>query len=205
MSKEVDESKGRWRTICGRKVFIEKGQTLTQAMRASGKFKGDEVKKAEGNIPKTKIEEKAQKDNDDQDTNSEELKEFIGKEFKGVKGKEAIKKLVQEKCGHVKGAFHREDIGDIDLVWGNDRAGLCHTIAQRSKENNGEAHVQDILDNLEDAIIKGAFSKRNDRGNFEFVYKKDAVEYRTIIAPEYHKNKITFVLTAFRRGKKKKD
>lgn len=34
----MSEQKGVWRTICGRKVFIAEGQTLREAMKASGKF-----------------------------------------------------------------------------------------------------------------------------------------------------------------------
>ena len=135
------------------------------------------------------------------ESNKVELNALLGEEFKGFKGQDAVNKLIQEKRGHVKGAFHREDIGDIDLLWGNENVGLKHAIEQRLKEKNGEAHAQDMLDNLAEAINKGMYSKRNDRGNFEFIFKKDGVEYRTIIAPEYHKNKITYVLTAFRRGK----
>ncbi len=39
------------------------------------------------------------------------------KEFEG-KGKEAVAKLLQERRGQVAGAFYREDLGYIDLVWG---------------------------------------------------------------------------------------
>lgn len=35
------EEKGVWRTISGRRVFIREGQSLNDAMRASGKFKGN--------------------------------------------------------------------------------------------------------------------------------------------------------------------
>lgn len=33
-------SEGVWRTIAGRRVFIKEGQSLSSAMRESGKFKG---------------------------------------------------------------------------------------------------------------------------------------------------------------------
>ena len=32
------------------------------------------------------------------------------------------------------GAFHRDDIGDIDLVWGNKHYGLKHIEKQRNKK-----------------------------------------------------------------------
>ena len=37
--KKYDESEGVWRTIGGRRVFIRKGQSLSEAMKDSGKFK----------------------------------------------------------------------------------------------------------------------------------------------------------------------
>ncbi|WP_459177920.1 PBECR3 domain-containing polyvalent protein, partial [Helicobacter ailurogastricus] len=35
------------------------------------------------------------------------------------KGAEAVKKLLQEKRGQVSGAFYRQDLGYIDLIWGS--------------------------------------------------------------------------------------
>ena len=138
-------------------------------------------------------------DNNSAEPSNEELAELLGEEFKGYKGQDAINKLMKEKRGHIKGAFHREDIGDIDLLWGNNNVGLQHIIIRREDEKEG--HVEEILSHLAVATEKGNFKKRNERGNFEFVYKENASHYRIIIAPEYHKNKITYVLSAFRRGK----
>ena len=45
----MSEKKGVWRTICGRKVFIAEGQSLTEAMRASGKFSDEVIEAAESN------------------------------------------------------------------------------------------------------------------------------------------------------------
>ena len=64
-----------------------------------------------------------------------DVDKLYGEEFKGYKGQAAIDKLLKEQRGHVKGAFHRDDIGDIDLVWGSDTAGLQHIIKQRSWKN----------------------------------------------------------------------
>ncbi|WP_104753565.1 putative barnase/colicin E5 family endoribonuclease [Helicobacter salomonis] len=36
-----------------------------------------------------------------------------------LKGSQAVAKLLQERRGQVAGAFYREDLGYIDLVWGN--------------------------------------------------------------------------------------
>jgi len=127
----------------------------------------------------------------------EELDELLGEEFKGVKGQAAVSKLLAEKRGHVKGAFHRDDIGDIDLFWGNDFVGLKHIVQQREKQGiDGIKFVSE----LSDIVEKGKYHKKNERGNFEFLYKGKMA----IIAPEYHGNKITYVLTAYKTSIKNK-
>ena len=151
--------------------------------------------------PVPSLKEQQDDDSEDDGAIDRELSDLLGEEFKGVKGQEAIDKLLQEKRGHVKGAFHRDDIGDIDLLWGDDHVGLQHIIVQREKEKQG--HAQEVLSNLSEAIENATYKKRNDRGNFEYSYKKDGLEYKIIIAPEWHNEKITYLLTAFRRGKKR--
>ncbi len=131
---------------------------------------------------------------------AEHYSKVFGKEFKGYKGQEAINKLLKEKQGHIKGAFHREDMGDIDLVWGNEFCGLKHIIKRREEEKTG--HAEKVLSKLSETITNATFRKRNKYGNFEFVYKKDNIQYFVIIAPEYHNKKMTYVLTAFNRYKK---
>ena len=59
--------------------------------------------------------------------------EFFGVEYAGVKGCEAVDKLLKEKQGHVKAAFHRKEIGDIDLAWGDENGGLAHVIKRRDE------------------------------------------------------------------------
>ena len=42
---DYDESDGVWRTVGGRRIFIRNNQTLSQAMKESGKFKSaDRIK-----------------------------------------------------------------------------------------------------------------------------------------------------------------
>lgn len=124
----------------------------------------------------------------------EELDALLGEEFKGVKGQAAIDKLLKEKRGHVKGAFHRDDIGDIDLLWGNDYLGLKHIIQQREKQG---ISVADFTHDLSNVIEKGQYHQKSERGNFEFIHNGKMV----VVAPEYHGNKITFVLTAYKTRK----
>ena len=127
---------------------------------------------------------------------AEDISGLLGEEFKGYKGQAAVDKLMQEKKGHVKGAFHRDDIGDIDLLWGNDYLGLQHILQQREKQGiDGTEFVKDLAEVVE----KGVFRRKSERGNFEFLHGRKMV----IIAPEFHKNKLVFVLTAYKTTIKK--
>ena len=52
---------------------------------------------------------------------------FIYNQFKG-KVREAIDFLTRHQSGDLLGVFHRDDVGDIDLVWGDKNGGLAHII-----------------------------------------------------------------------------
>lgn len=184
----MSEEKGVWRTIRGRKVFIKEGQSLTDAMRESGKFNGENIGGTSDSNHKKESAESV--------SSSSEVDSILGKEFKGVKGQDAIHKLLQEKQGHVKGAFHREDIGDIDLVWGNDELGLQHIVKHREKQG---IDVSDFTKDLTSVIESGEFRKKNDRGNFEFMREGKIA----VISPELRGTKLTFLLTAFKTHSKK--
>lgn len=47
IKKKYDSSEGVWRTIGGKRVFIKTGQSLSDAMRESGKFKKEKEKSKE--------------------------------------------------------------------------------------------------------------------------------------------------------------
>lgn len=122
---------------------------------------------------------------------TQDISELLGEEFKGVKGQQAVDKLMKEKRGHVKGAFRREDLGDIDLLWGDDTYGLQHIIKRREEQGiNAKEFVQDLAEVVE----KGKYRKRNAKGNFELLHNGKMA----VVAPELHGNKLTFLVTAFK-------
>ena len=164
----ADEN-GVWRTVGGRRVFIKDGQTLDEAMKASGKFPSARKK-----------------------TPYEAL---MGKEYTGVKGQDAIDTLVREKQGHVKNAFYHEDIGGIDLFWGDETAGLCHIIGQRQKDR---INIEKFLKELPTIIERGKVG--DNRGNFdrENIYYGGKV---IVIAYELRGTEATAMLTAFNTKK----
>lgn len=133
---------------------------------------------------------------EDKDITGESIEDILGQEYKGVRGQAAVEKLLKEKQGHVKAAFHRDDIGDIDLVWGNDDCGLQHILKRRDEQG---IDTGEFMKNLAEVVEKGNFRKKNSRGNFEIIHEGKIA----VISPELNGNKLTFLLTAFKTHSKK--
>ncbi|MGL2425541.1 DUF3519 domain-containing protein [Helicobacter pylori] len=96
-------------------------------------------------------------------------------EFKGD-GLGAINKLLETKKGFVAGAFYKEGLGDIDLVWGNKDYGLEHILKRREKQalNNGineaeaKEYAMSVVKTIPEVIDKGVKVERNGRVAIEY-------------------------------------
>ena len=75
-------------------------------------------------------------------------------QFKG-KAKEALAFLKEKKEGDLLGVFHREDIGDIDLVWGDEKSGLSHINNKHVGDNKSFATLDIAIERIEDIIKSG--------------------------------------------------
>ncbi len=85
-------------------------------------------------------------------------------EFKGD-GLGAINKLLETKKGFVAGAFHKEGLGDIDLVWGNKDYGLEHILKRREEqaiskkglnETEAKEYALSVVKTIPEVIEKGS-------------------------------------------------
>ncbi|GAA7739639.1 DUF3519 domain-containing protein [Helicobacter pylori] len=96
-------------------------------------------------------------------------------EFKGD-GLGAINKLLETKKGFVAGAFYKEGLGDIDLVWGNKDYGLEHILKRREEQalNNGineaeaKEYAMSVVKTIPEVIDKGVKVERNGRMAIEY-------------------------------------
>ena len=139
-----------------------------------------ERKAEEERIAKQKTEEKtAEAESDKEETekrmDDEEPKPLgsgvfgnIYNQFKG-KVKEAFDFLMKHKGGDLLGVFHRKDVGDIDLVWGDHGGGLAHIIRRHIIEQNDFKNVDEIQKVIEDVIRNGLIVRENkDKINIEY-------------------------------------
>ena len=125
-----------------------------------------------------------------------QINALYGVEYTGVTGKDAIDKLLKEKQGHVKNAFYREDIGGIDLFWGDGTAGLSHIVNQRRKD---KMSIQQLLKDLPMVIKRGLLGINANSTDRENIFYMDKV---IVIAYELRGESVTAVLTAFKTNRK---
>ncbi len=87
----------------------------------------------------------------------------------------AINKLLETKKGFVAGAFYKEGLGDIDLVWGNKDYGLEHILEKRKKQykrlgltnEQAKERTNELLKEIPTIIQKGL--KEEDKPGYAVI------------------------------------
>ncbi|WP_041200968.1 DUF3519 domain-containing protein [Helicobacter pylori] len=110
----------------------------------------------------------------------ESEQEFLKAKEQELKRKEALEKLLQEKNGQVAGAAYREDLGGIDLVWGNKDYGLEHILKRREEQaiskglNEAEAkeYALNVVKSIPEIIEKGVKVDNNGRIAIEYQHMR---------------------------------
>ncbi|WP_390474263.1 DUF3519 domain-containing protein, partial [Helicobacter pylori] len=124
-------------------------------------------------------------------------------EFKND-GLGAINKLLETKKGFVAGAFHKEGLGDIDLVWGNKDYGLEHILKRRIesyikkglKPKFAEQRALNLVRMIPEIIEKGKVG-RDAQGRLKIETKDILVALRDNWQDEPLKSK--WVITGFEK------
>ena len=133
---------------------------------------------------------------------------FFGKvynQFKG-KAKEAVNFLMRHKSGKLLGVFHRNDIGEISLVWGDEKGGLAHIISKHIVKQNDFNNIDEVINTMQQVINNGTITREN----------KDKVvidynDYRVAIRKQTRDNngnvveQGNWIVTAFDKSRSKKD
>ena len=113
------------------------------------------------------------------------------------KAKEAAQFLRKHKDSYLKGVFYRDDIGDIDLVWGNDKAGLQHIVKRHILEQTDFDSINDAIEAIEKTIKNGKI----DTTKSDFIVI-DNGKYRVVLAKSENGN---WILTAYDNSKPREE
>ena len=136
----------------------------------------------------------------------------IYNQFKG-KVKEAFNFLMHHKSGDLLGVFHRDDVGDIDLVWGDRKTnqGLDHIIDKHIGQHHDFTSVEDAMNKIDDIINNGTINEKKskwdkvviEKDGMAVVIRKNVRDNKGVVLDE-NKN---WIVTAFdgnyKQGEKK--
>ncbi len=78
-------------------------------------------------------------------------------QFRG-KAKEALAFLKRNKQGDLLGVFHRDEIGDVDLVWGDEKAGLSHINSKHVGTGKSFISLDSAVEHIDNIIKTGAIT-----------------------------------------------
>lgn len=118
-------------------------------------------------------------------------------QFEG-RPKDAIRFLMKKKCGQCSKVFYRNDIGYIDIVWGEvtnpikqNGFGLCHIIHKHKKEINKLGYeVEDFIP----IVIEYGELKPSLKANTLILESK---QFRIIIKRSTESENNQWILSAF--------
>jgi len=155
------------------RIATEKAEAERKAAEESERAEAEEEARVEAErkaeeerIAKQKAEEKTEEAESDKEEaekrmDDEEPKPLgsgvfgnIYNQFKG-KVKEAFDFLMKHKGGDLLGVFHRKDVGDIDLVWGDENGGLAHILNKHVGEGKSFANVDEAMSHIQNIIETG--------------------------------------------------
>ena len=110
------------------------------------------------------------------------------------KGAQAVEHLLKTKSGQVVGAYEKQGLGDIDLVWGNKDFGLEHIIAKH------EGDFKDLSQELSEIIAKGEV--KQDNNVLSIIYHKDGQTYRLGLSKGFRgEGENKWIITAYKVDK----
>ncbi|ECL5232817.1 DUF3519 domain-containing protein, partial [Campylobacter upsaliensis] len=139
------------------------------------------------------------------------LKDEFGINFEGFKGKEAIEKLLEEQRGQVKGAFYKEGLGEIDLVWGEVKGsgkeakgyGLSKIIEKHGEDFKefGEG-LEGVSKGLDEIITKGEIHTQ-EYGRKTIIYHKNGDVYKVGLKQNWkgEPTKNNWVITGYKEDR----
>ena len=122
----------------------------------------------------------------------------FGPIFMGFKGNpvQAAQYLVKRKTGDAVGVFSNPEIGEIDLIWGDEKGGLAHIIDKHIVRYDDFDTLKDAMEAINKTINDGELSTQTDGRKVFYLNGNKVIVEKT--------NTTNWVLTAYDSGRKLK-
>lgn len=168
----------------------ETGRSGSSANDRSGgeTSQGNGDAESDGGTADGRTEVEGSQDDGKNKHNSNQLKP-IGKGFFGDiynqfagRIKESFDFLVKNRSGDLLGVFHRNEVGDIDLIWGDNSAGIAHIINKHIGDGKSFSNMDEFVEVVTDVIHNGEIGFKNGdkvvfrKGNYLVTVRKNIRE-----------------------------
>ena len=101
---------------------------------------------------------------------------------------DAVNHLFAQRSGMVRNVLHDERLGDIGMVWGDDRAGLYHMIMRHVVEQSDYESVNELASAIDATLKNGELEVHGD--NYVFMHEGN----RAVVVKDTEGN---YVLTSY--------
>ncbi len=112
------------------------------------------------------------------------------------KAKEYAHLLEKEQSGYVKDVFYNNELGNIDLNWGNEKGGLKHIIDKHINKRDDFTSLDEAIDTIENVLANGKMTEQGTNRSFDYG------GYRVSVAQS---NEGNWVITAFDKTRSKEN
>lgn len=190
--EKFDTSEGKWRTVGGRRIFIRDGESLSSAMKKSGKFKSNKRKQEEHyageelyNDDPNRFDNKLKEYNDKMSKEQEESAKRVNERYE----KELIEKYneipQEERVKAYEEGKNWKDLVEEKERWNDEK--YKDVYSKMSKED------QNKIDSLEEDMRKNPISRNinEKQAQAQEIYEKAAKEERLTKSGERDKRTIT--------------
>lgn len=133
--------------------------------------------------------------------------EYFGRNYSEYrnKPKEAIEFLLKNRKGQVKSVYNKKGLGKIDIVWGDEKRGLCHIEKRHLKEQDDFSSQEEMASKIAEAIERGKVEK--DKKDDLILYKdmRLIISQTVIYDEEDNFRDKRWILTSYDQSKPKED
>ncbi|MCD8281999.1 MAG: hypothetical protein LUC22_01955 [Prevotella sp.] len=105
---------------------------------------------------------------------------------------DAFRFLIKRRTGDLRNVFRRSEIGQIDLIWGDDKGGLCHIVNKHIGGNGEYKDIDDMVRHIADVINNGEIVEK----------RRDTIAishngYRVVISDNYRGKEKNWIVTSY--------
>lgn len=168
--EKYDESEGVWRTVGGRRIFIRDGQSLSDAMKKSGKFKSAKKKVDYDKRPQSDVDKENERNNKAVEKIEKGKKDFDPNDFE--KWRKEVDPDYEMDDDRARLRYEAYKDANVRNQSAKQKEGVRTLSGDLERDNKGRIVSQDEYDEFRKAYKEDRISKEDYRNNNYDALKK---------------------------------